>query len=524
MGLHAALREKGKGNKNSVKNRMTFGRSMEMCAGGEDPRPSRHEAIGERVRALALESGARPADHGFGFMFPALCGPAHRLAPEPRTLKDLARLASVMAEPQDTLQDSPPPPRVRSAGDGDLPAAYTYLVEFLRNDLIWERRTPDEAGLGPDALAPLSSLTGLLNRRSGGLDLDSVYDAPRDPQAVRRMLVGTLSPRPKDCPHGRPPRTGPGNDLPRHPRSPEPGRDRAPRMSDARNDEQLILSQLHVAFLKAHNALIASGLSFEAARRALRRRFQWMVLFDLLPKLVAPDVLENVMEDGPRLWRVERPAALFMPVELSAAALVLAPSMRRPSYDYNVHFRNVEHGALATRNVLAGGRHGPETLPEHHVISWGGFLPLAAEAPQRARRLDTLICGAPESVEALATRHLLRGFRLGLPTGQALARHMGLKPLKDDTLLAALPDHQRVAALPFCEATPLWFYILAEAGDPEGPAGRHLGPVGSRIVAEALWTLARHSDASILAPGTLPDFARFSLGDLILLAAEEDRL
>ncbi|MFG1380671.1 peroxidase family protein [Xanthobacter versatilis] len=503
---------------------------MEMCAGGQDPRPARHEAIGERVRALALESGARPADHGFGFMFPALCGPAHRLTPEPRTLKDLARLAAAMAEPQDklqdtvqdTLQDSPPPPRVRSAGDGDLPAAYTYLVEFLRNDLVWERRTPDAPGLGPDAFAPLPSLAGLLNRRSGGLDLDSIYDAPRDPQAVRRMLVGTVSPKPNGCPHGRPPRTGTANDLPRHPRSSEPGRDRAPRMSDARNDEHLILGQLHVAFLKAHNALIGSGLSFEAARRALRRRFQWMVLFDLLPKLCAPDVLENVMAQGPRLWRVERPAGLFMPVELSAAALVLAPSMRRASYDYNLNFRNVEHSALVTRNVLGGGRDRPETLPEHHVISWEGFLPFAAEAPQRARRLDTVISGAPESAQAVATHHLLRGFRLGLPTGQALARHLGLKPLKDDTLLAALPDHQRVAALPFCEATPLWFYILAEAGNPEGPAGRHLGPVGSRIVAEALWTLALHSDASILSQGSLPDFARFSLSDLILLAAEED--
>lgn len=493
---------------------------MEMCAGGEDPRPSRHEAIGERVRALALESGARPADHGFGFMFPALCGPAHRLAAEPRTLNDLARLASVMAEPQDNVQQSAPP-RVRSAGDGDLPAAYTYLVEFLRNDLVWERRAPDDAG-GPDAYAPLASLAGLLNRRSGGLELDSVYDAPRDPQAVRRMLVGTVSAKRNGSPHGLPPRAGTANDLPRHPRSADPGRDRAPRMSDARNDAHLILGQLHVAFLKAHNALISSGLSFEAARRALRRRFQWMVLFDLLPKLCAPDVLENVMAEGPRLWRVERAAGLFMPVELSAAALVLAPSMRRASYDYNVHFRNVERGALSTRSVLAGDRERPQTLPEHHVISWNGFLPLAAEAPQRARRLDTLICGAPECVEAMAAHHLLRGFRLGLPTGQALARHMGLKPLKDDTLLAALPDHQRVAALPFCEATPLWFYILAEAGNPEGPAGRHLGPVGSRIVAEALWTLALHSDASILAPGTLPDFARFSLSDLILLAAEED--
>lgn len=487
-----------------------------MCAGQGEPRPSLREAIGERVRALALEAGARTSDHGFCRMFPVLAGEAHQVPLGARTLKDLSRLAAAMAEPE----APPPPPRVRSPGDADLPAAYTYLAEFVRNDLVWERRPQDEAWK-PD-FSPLGALSGLLNRRSGCLELDSVYDAPRDPAAVRRMLVGTVAPRRRGSPHVRPPRKGEGNDLPRHPRSTDPGRDRAARMGDTRNDADLILGQLHVAFLKAHNALIASGLSFEAARRALRQRYQWMVLFDLLPKLCAPDVLEEVMTEGPRLWDVGRPAALEMPVEFSAAAFVLAPAMTRATYDYNANFRDMDRGALSTRAVLGAGGRGPDALEETHVIQWEGFLPLRAEAPQRARRLDTLLAGAPERAETVATYHLLRGMRLGLPSGQAAARHVGLRPLRDDTLLAALPDHQRVAALPFCEATPLWFYILTEAGNPDGPAGRHLGPLGSRIVAEALWTLARHSDASILAPGTMPDFQRFSLSDLVLLSSEED--
>lgn len=499
---------------------------MDMCAGGDEPRPMLRESIGERVRALALEAGARPSDQGFCRMFPALAGEAHLLPSGPRTLRDLSLLAATMVEPE-----APPPrPRVKSPGDSDLPAAYTYLVEFVRNDLVWERRSQDEAALGPAAYGPLGSLSGLLNRRSGGLDLDSVYDAPRDPAAVRRMLLGPTSPRSgasASADARAEGRNGARNedartDLPRHPRSRDPARDRTPRMSDTRNDANLILSQLHVAFLKAHNALIAAGLSFEAARRALRRRYQWMVLEDLLPKICDPQVVDEVLATGPRLWRAQKPGEISMPVEFFAAAFVLAPSMTRPSYDYNARFRAVEHAALATRAVLGAGGRGPDTLPGERVIAWDAFLPLRAEAPQRARLLDTQIAGAPESAAALATRHLTRGFRLGLPSGQAVARHLGLRPLRDDTLLATLPDHQRVAALPFCEATPLWFYILAEAGDPNGPAGRHLGPVGSRIVAESLWNLVRHSDASILAPREMADFERFSLADLVLLAGEED--
>lgn len=492
-------------------------RSTVMCIGGEEARPSMRDAIGERVRTLALEAGARPSDHGFCRMYPALAGDAHRLPDGPGLLKDMARLAEAMAEPAEART----PPRLRGPGDADLPAAYTYLAEFVRNDLVWERRPPEESGLGPAAFAPLGALSGLLNRRSGCLDLDSVYDAPRDPSTVRRMLLGAVTPGERGAP-ARPPRKGDGNDLPRHPRGREPARDRIARMSDARNDSSLVLGQLHVAFLKAHNALVASGLSFEAARRALRRRYQWMVLFDLLPKLCAPDVFEEVMADGPRTWRAARPADLFMPVEFFAAAFVLAPSMARASYDYNVHLRDAERAALATRAVLGAGGRGPDTLPEHLIIGWEGFLPLEAAAPQRARRLDTRLSGAPGTVAATAIHHLLRGYRLGLPAGQAVARHFGVRPLRDDTLLAALPEAQRVAALPFCEATPLWFYVLAEAGDPDGPDGAHLGPVGSRIVAEAMWNLVYHSDASILAPGAAPDFDRFSLSDLILLAAEED--
>lgn len=491
-----------------------------MTTGSDEQRPSTREAISARVRSLAIEAGARTSDHGFGRMFPALATPACGIGEGPRTLRDLARLAAAMgacAEAPNGL-----PPRRRAEGDADIPAAYAFLVEFVLNDLVWERRPVEEAqAAGATGFAPIGTFSTLFNRRSGCLDLESVYDAPRDPAAVRRMLLGDVWRDPFGEPP-LPPRKSPRNDLPRQPRALDPARDRAPRMSDARNDLSLPLSQLHVTFLKAHNALVATGRSFEAARRALRQRYQWMLLFDLLPKVADPAVVEAVMDEGPRLWRRDRPGDIFIPVEFWAAAFAIAPSLARPSYDYNPRLRNVEAPALSTRAALGPSGSGPDGLPADRIIAWEGFLPLEAEAPQRVRRLDTVLAGAPDTVETTALRHLSRGYRLGLPSGQAVAQHLGLKPLKDDTLLAALPEAQRVAALPFCEATPLWFYILAEAGDPAGPAGKHLGPVGSRIVVEALWTLARQSDASILAPGDHRDFDRFTLSDLVLLAADED--
>ena len=100
----------------------------------------------------------------------------------------------------------------------------------------------------------------------------------------------------------------------------------------------------------------------------------------------------------------------------------------------------------------------------------------------------------------LATRNLLRGYLLGLPTGQAVARHMGLPVVPRELLLSATPSGLKglVEAAGLLDRTPLWFYILAEAGNPAGPDGQHLGKVGSRIVAETLWNLAKHATDSVI--------------------------
>lgn len=460
---------------------------MQMCVDRDDPPASPQEAISRRVRALALEVGARSSDCGFTRLFPALDAPA---SPPPGTLAALDRLAAAMAEPE-----AEPP----QGGDGAWPAAYADLVSFVHHDMVWERPQPPPAG--PD-FQPLD-VARLLNRRPGGLDLDSLYDAPRDPEALHRMLLG---------PHG--------TDLPRFAATREPARDRRVRMADPRNDASLILSQLHLAFLKAHNALTATGLGFDAARRALRRRYQSLVLDDLARRLCDPDVHDAVL-DGHRL--LPRRRGWRMPVEFSHAAFVLAPSLGRARYDYAPALRAQEQARLTPRVVLGGGGRGPGHLPPEAVIDWGRFLPLEARAPQRVRRLDTFIAGPPQSVRDRAAAQFLTGCRLGLPTGQAVARHLGLRPLEGEAFLAALPAGQREAATPFAAATPLWFYVLAEAGDPQGPDGRHLGPVGSRIVMETLWDAVSRADGSILSRDLPPDFGPFTLTDLVLLAAEADR-
>jgi hypothetical protein len=114
-----------------------------------------------------------------------------------------------------------------------------------------------------------------------------------------------------------------------------------------------------------------------------------------------------------------------------------------------------------------------------------------------------------------------------MPTGQAVARWLGLPILTATQIKAAAADPNQVQALHdggFLSHTPLWYYLLAEAAHPRGGNGQRLGPVGSTIVAEVLIGLIRRSEDSILStPGWQPSLpaahpGSFELADLLHFA------
>jgi hypothetical protein len=107
-----------------------------------------------------------------------------------------------------------------------------------------------------------------------------------------------------------------------------------------------------------------------------------------------------------------------------------------------------------------------------------GALPESTAGPEQ------LVPGFdPTIAQSLAVRNLLRGLRLGLPSGQDVARSMGIDPLSDDELFDGL-DLGGDARGDLADHAPLWFYVLKEAEKRADSA--HLGPVAGRIVAEVL--------------------------------------
>jgi len=481
---------------------------------------------------MSAENGADPAspslETGFTFMFPNLQSDAHRLPAGAGTIEALIELAKAMSEASDD-----------AAGDSTIPAHQTYFGQFIDHDITRETfilgaidpeevasvRIFAEAGPVPDASAIL------MNQRTGPLDLDSVYGGPVHTSNPNMLELGSVT----DHQLGRPVGKDDFHDVPRlPPNSNDAALDRAARIGDPRNDENLVISQLHLAFLRAHNSFVDDGLDREGARNALGNLYLDAVFNDFLAHVCEPSIRRDIMDNGRTFWSPDQITG-DIPLEFTLAAYRFGHSMVRANYEFNVHFstggtiqRAATFRELFTFARLKGtlGGVGNPSVPENWIIEWDKFTD-----GEVTRKIDTRLTpeindrlpgDAGETVRAgmrsLGERNLLKGYATAMPTGQAVARAMGLAPLAGVNLLNAVPVELRAAAMPFMDRSPLWFYILAEAGDPSGPKGATLGPVGSRIVCETLHALAEASDFE------MPEFSETPNGALDKIIARSDGL
>jgi hypothetical protein len=217
------------------------------------------------------------------------------------------------------------------------------------------------------------------------------------------------------------------------------------------------------------------------AQRLVRWHYQWIVVHEFLPLTVGQAMVNDVLAQGPRFYRWEdRP---FIPIEFSDAAYRYGHSQIRALYQLNAHAR----GRVFPE--CAGGC----PVPQEQAIDWRYFFPLDdARPPQPTRRIDARLVhpliDLPEFVvgetkipehHSLAVRDLLRGHALDLPSGEAVARAMGVVPLSE--------DERGLNELDWRGETPFWYYVLKESEVRAG--GERLGDVGGRIVAEVLISL-----------------------------------
>ena len=254
-------------------------------------------------------------------------------------------------------------------------------------------------------------------------------------------------------------------------------------IADPRNDSHLLISQMHLAMLKAHNRFvdearlggIANDRVFDETARQLRWHYQWFVLNEFLPAVVGHSLADRVLAGGPHWF------GPGIPLEFAGAAYRYGHSQIRHRYRLNS-----QADALPLFPNLLGFR----PVPREYKVDWTLFFDtLGKTSSQRCKKIDGKVVRAliqlPVAItgeckmkdyHSLAVRDLQRGQSVGLPSGEAVARHIGVTPLTTEQIGIACTGWQG--------ETPLWYYILREADVCAG--GHRLGPVGGRIVAEVL--------------------------------------
>ena len=147
------------------------------------------------------------------------------------------------------------------------------------------------------------------------------------------------------------------------------------------------MAQLHLAFLKAHNQLVAQGRTFEQARRLLRQHYQHLVIHDFLKRSADPAIVDRILQHGNRVYdALAEP--FFLPLEFTVAAYRFGHTMVRDTYDFNLNFSPAPLGLLFTFTALSGELGDFDTLPDNWIIQWERFVGPGG-GRNKARRIDT---------------------------------------------------------------------------------------------------------------------------------------
>jgi hypothetical protein len=405
-------------------------------------------------------------------------------------------------------------PAVFSPNNPDNPnmtAGVTFFGQFLDHDVTLDPRSPLLEKTNPGKTT---------NFRTAAFDLDSLYGSgPKESPELYDLSSGDIKFRIEPLPNPElASRKGAVRfDLPRDSNN-------NAILGDSRNDEHVILAQFHLAMLRFHNAVIdhlrkdpaladqSAEEIFKLAQRQVRWHYQWIILHEFLPLTIGQERVDDILKKGLRFYEVGKRNPTI-PIEFSVAAYRFGHSQVRPSYRLNFGptvtpaapffafiFDDTQDPNDLDPIDLRGGKRAARRF-----VDWQTFFNFGDGNVRPNKLIDSKLSsvlmllpgsrgpapGLPaDGVQSLASRNLMRHVNFGIPSGQAIARRIGVPALTPTQLDMLKPFDME-------KSTPLWFYILKEAELMEN--GLRLGPVGSRIVGEVFIGLLKADELSYLA-------------------------
>jgi hypothetical protein len=424
--------------------------------------------------------------HQFGRLFP-------NLPPLNASPADLRILVNLMRDANLRLP----------AADNNLYSGLTYLGQFIDHDLTREKTTQ----LNNPGIVDVDTLN---NVRTSWFDLDSCFGENNEflNQNGKFDIIVNVNGE---------------EDLPRKP-------DGTANIGDPRNEENLIISNLHLLFLKFYNKIF-DDVKFNNQHMLLPQliteskkiflwHYQYIVITQFLKDITGqyfsrlfdpitdkPVIHQSIVDLGPKI-----------PIEFSGAVYRFGHSLVRDGYYLNEQF-----DLFPLFDPVIPDLSGFRPLPPNQKIDWSMFFPMPyTKGFQEWEPIDPFIVNSlyqlPIPVATgepiLPLRTLIRGSDIyGFPSGQVLARAMGINEneiltasnggLVFQSLNGIAPQPELdLLNLKFGESTPLFYYILMESwvfGNSNS-----LGPLGSAIVGGVMLNLLTINQDSYLNNSFLP--------------------
>lgn len=475
---------------------------------------------------ITRPTAPRHPDDSFSRMFPGLPSFAPQTDEAREQAKELGKLGGVI-DAKDVLALGPvlsiTDPANASPNNPDnsrMTAGVTFFGQFLDHDLTLALKAPILEQTNPRRTT---------NFRTAEFDLDSMYgNGPDRSPELYDTSAGNIKFRVDVIPgsEGMSRKGAVRYDLPRDSNG-------NAIIADGRNDENIIISQFHLAMLKFHNAVTdlvrkdpafanrSAREVFNEAQRQVRWHYQWIIVNEFLPMTIGQERVNDILRNGTRFYNVtdRTQDGLFrnvireplIPVEFAVAAYRFGHSQVRPSYRVNFgpalgseFFAFVFDGSADPNNSdpvdMRGGKRAARRF-----VDWQTFFDFGDGNVRPNKEIDSklstplmLLPGAPgisipgmpnDGIQSLASRNLMRHVNFGIPSGQAIARVMNVRVLTPAQLAELTPFGME-------KSTPLWYYILKEAEVFE--SGRRMGPVGGRIVGEVFIGLLKADRDSYL--------------------------
>lgn len=366
-------------------------------------------------------------------------------------------------------------------GPGLIPAGYTYLGQMIAHDIVPNTNLRDSRDVQPF------------------LNLESVYGTKKYRKEKKiidedgKFLLGSAV----NCPARQ------ENDMYRD-------NDGNAIIPEIRNDENIIISQLHVLWQRLHNKIIDDFLNeypgdacFKLARTLVILLYQRVIIDDFLRQLL-PEHIYNIYCVDKKHFLYENVSEFtHIPLEFSHAAFRFGHTMIQPRYKLN------SNPSIAIEDLFLSGRR----LDADMLIDWTKFFRVNGSVKNHSNLIDLRVAGG---MRQAPFGHLVKNIvRLNLsasqhlPTGENIVSWMkkNKNELYSKLRLSEYPsgmlslvgsdlDEFKETLLP--NKFPLWLFLLHESHRAPDILGSKLGYIGGCIVAEVMMMSIRQARPSTL--------------------------